>query len=880
MARAPTSSSSGSSMSSSSSPSDDLTDGELWAISHQITMSSFVDLGHEVLGYSFDEVEEALTACESNTEKASMRLLRRWRNEQPSNKDATKDLLDRLIKAEQIEKNVRESFSGHVDLEKTVDAVNEASCEGTDLVPSDYPAQLVSKACKRRTIYLEVLPGPGLSEPSSTDSNGQREEDPGRNAAVETSSFSSRPCNKVHTLQTYSATAAVDAVNETSCEGTDLLSRDYSAESVRSACKKICNENRRTIYLDVFPCSGTSEPSGMDSNGQREEDPGRSAAVETNSSPFKPCKEVLTLKTDSATAAKNSDYGNEQEVNTVATGEEVRESSSESGIDFVQGSYKPLSDEEVFNIAEDIESDAQIENLGVALTFSRADITRYLGTNEILGSKTSRGSRMMIFDWRQTIRQRDQRASFKGALVRAGLVMIADQYFPDVQEMTESLSSDSVDEHASTLRSVARDIESDNQMCAIGRELGFSESVLDRFAASNRIEGMVTCKGNTDMLFEWRQEVVPSELPFRLKKALRQAGLVFLAEKHFSDILQPEEPCLDKLSAKATAIAYLRKHLIDYYKTETCQIQRKPWDPEDFADLKNLFTNIIVYFVNKNTGAGMRQILPGSVSDVFRVRVNGLLPNRILLVAEAGRGKTCTVAKMAYDWSYQEESSPLCDIPLFFALKLRVVDEDMSLGEAILSETLGNIHGVTPESLEGFIGRHEDDCGLALDGYDEYKGKLSTKNPKSSIILAIGNKLYRRCRLIVTSRPYLEKEFKVPGLARIYTKMEIEGFTQSQVTSFMEKYFTLKSKPEEVGKLTEFLHGNAFIDTIISIPLFCMMICHLWEEGLLNQVSSMTGCLTPSSSFYSLIQDPRTTRLNVTITPSFKTSEKWHSLDS
>ena len=142
---------------------------------------------------------------------------------------------------------------------------------------------------------------------------------------------------------------------------------------------------------------------------------------------------------------------------------------------------------------------------------------------------------------------------------------------------------------------------------------------------------------------------------------------------------------------------------------------------------------------------------------------------------------------MAYDWSYQEESSPLSDIPLFFALKLRVADEDMSLGEAILSETLGNIHGVTPESLEGFIGRHEDDCGLALDGYDEYKGKLSTKNPKSSIILAIGNKIYRRCRLIVTSRPYLEKEFKVPGLARVYTKMEIKGFTQFQATSFMEK---------------------------------------------------------------------------------------------
>eukprot|EP00057_Strongylocentrotus_purpuratus_P025263 XP_011679737.1 PREDICTED: uncharacterized protein LOC105445646 [Strongylocentrotus purpuratus] len=589
-----------------------------------------------------------------------------------------------------------------------VDAANETSCEGTDLVSSDYSAQSVSLVCEqnprvdRRTIYLDVFPGSRSSEPLilNNDSNGQREEDLRQSAAIETNPFSLRPCDEVHTLKTDSATAAVDAVNETSCEDTDLVSSDYSAQSVSSVSEQKPRVDRRTIYLDICPGSGSTETSSIDSSGQGEEDPGRSATLKKKSFFSGPCNEVHTLKTDSATAAKNSDNGNNQELNDVATRKEVRESSSESGIDFVEGSCKPLSDEEVFNVAEDIESDAQIENLGVALTFSRADINRYLGTNKILGIKTSRGSRMMLFDWRQTVRQRDQRASFKEALIRAGLVMIADQYFPDVQGLAKNLCSDSVDEHGSTLRSVARDIESDDQMCALGRELGFSEGVLDRFAASNRIEGMVTCKGNTDMLFEWRQEVVPSELPFRLKKALRQAGLVFLAERHFPDILQPEEPCLDILSAKATATAYLRKHLIDYYKTETCQIQRKPWDPEDFADLKNLFTNLIVYFVNKKTGAGMREILPGSISNVFRVRVNGRLPSRILLVAEAGRGKTCAVAKMAYDWSYQEESSPLIDIPLFFALKLRVVDEDMSLGEAILSETLGNIHGVTPESLE------------------------------------------------------------------------------------------------------------------------------------------------------------------------------------
>ena len=309
--------------------------------------------------------------------------------------------------------------------------------------------------------HLDIFPG-SIACSLSMDSNGQREEDPGRSAAVETNSFSFRPCYEVHTLKTNSETALKNSDNDNEEELYAIIEdvRESSSESgidlVQGSCKPLSDEEVFNVaddiesdaqienlgvaltfsrHLDIFPGSIACSLS-MDSNGQREEDPGRSAAVEKNSFSFRPCYEVHTLKTNSETALKNSDNDNEEELYAII--EDVRESSSESGIDLVQGSCKPLSDEEVFNVAEDIESDAQIENLGVALTFSRADINRYLGTNEVLGSKTGRGSRMMLFDWRQTVRQRDQRSSFKGALVRAGLVMIADQYFPDVQEMAEN----------------------------------------------------------------------------------------------------------------------------------------------------------------------------------------------------------------------------------------------------------------------------------------------------------------------------------------------------------------------------------------------------------------------------------------------------------
>ncbi|XP_041464597.1 uncharacterized protein LOC121415460 [Lytechinus variegatus] len=668
------------------------------------------------------------------------------------------------------------------------------------------------KRPSREQIYIEVSPCMPCSESSelfSEDSDRKLKQDMEGGAA----SLSPSPCRE-------SVSVTVDS-------GSFVMNTAGGRENELIPSMK---------HFEMRDSVTSSEAISSESNtGPGKKRPSRESLFSNQ------CQDVRNLWSDSETSVKNSTSGNELESNPLTAEQKVKKSFSENGIDFVLDTYKPLSDDEVFNVAEDIESDAQIEALGAALMFSRADINRYLATNQVLGRKTSQGSRTMLFDWRQTMRLRDQRPSFKGALVRAGLVMIADQYFPDVQGMTETSSKENFDEHGSTLRNLARAIENDAQLHALGRELGFRKVELDRFSASNMTEGTVTCKGNTDMLYEWRQRVIPSEIPTRLKKALRQSGLVFLAEKYFPDILQPEEPSLDTLSAKTTAIAYLRKHMVDYYTMVTCQIQRKPWDPEDFADLKNLFTNIIVYFVNKMTGGAMKEFLPGCINDVFRVKVNGRLPNRILLIAAAGMGKTCAVAKMAYDWAYQEENSPLNDIPLFFALKLRAADEDMSLGEAILSETLGNIHGVTPESLEDFIGRHEEDCAMALDGYDEYKGKLSLRNPKSSITQAIGNRIYRSCRIIVTSRPYLENEFAIPGLARIYTKMEINGFTQSQVQSFIKKYFMLKSKPEEFRRLTGFLLENAFSQTIMNTPLFCMMICHLWEEGLLTQISSLTG---------------------------------------
>ncbi|XP_071484006.1 NACHT, LRR and PYD domains-containing protein 12-like [Diadema antillarum] len=466
---------------------------------------------------------------------------------------------------------------------------------------------------------------------------------------------------------------------------------------------------------------------------------------------------------------------------------------------------------------------------------------RFTETDAMGLTKTARGTHDMLTKWRQGVPTEMQRPLLKHALQQAGLVLLAEQFFPNVQ----LTSSEGVGEKAENsdifLSEIAKDIEGEQQVRALGSTLGFTSSDVQKFLSSSRAFGRVTCRGATDMLFKWRQRILPENQRVCLKRALVRAGLVFLADKHLADVAIVEGFQVDTLAEGIDAIARLGKALREHYRTFTCQIQRKPWDPTDFADLKNLFTNIIIYIEDRVTGEIERRILPNSVADVFREKVHDTLPRRILMLAHAGRGKTCFVAKLAYDWLNQDEGSPLSEVPLFFAFQMRALEKDMSLGEAALSGPLGLVHGVTAASLEDFIGRHEEDCVFAFDGYDEYKARVTVGKSQSDILLILADKKYRRCRTVVTTRPFLEQDFRQPLLVKAYTKMEIQGFTQTLSYSFIDKYFHAKGKKPEGDQLKQFIRHEDWIVEMIKIPLLCTMVCCLWEEQFIEDVSTMTG---------------------------------------
>ncbi|XP_030849806.1 uncharacterized protein LOC105438532 [Strongylocentrotus purpuratus] len=308
------------------------------------------------------------------------------------------------------------------------------------------------------------------------------------------------------------------------------------------------------------------------------------------------------------------------------------------------------------------------------------------------------------------------------------------------------------------------------------------------------------------------------------------------SEKSDSEHTNKEDIYSEKISESMT-VQQCRKKLENKYLDQLCKIQMTPWDRNDYADIEDMHT--VVTMLPKKIARGKEkkeeEIHQVSVAEIFSTKVKGKLPARILISAPAGRGKTTAVAKMAYDWVHRKKGSALEHLPLLFVVKFRNTSQLTSIGEAIKSQLLSDVHDLTPEGLESFIRKNQGICHIILDGLDEYAGiSSSQRSSGSNIMQVVCLKEFPDCRVLVTTRPHLENFFDQDDLPRVYTKMWIEGFSPESSCEYINKFFASTSNPCKGQSLKDYLHEEPLIDELVKTPLFCLMICHVWSEGLLD----------------------------------------------
>ena len=82
------------------------------------------------------------------------------------------------------------------------------------------------------------------------------------------------------------------------------------------------------------------------------------------------------------------------------------------------------------------------------------------------------------------------------------------------------------------LDGIAGDIESDEHAQTLGTALGFKRAESRRYIATNWMSGCKTYAGTRAMLYDWRQKTTPGEQFIKLQTALKESGMIMLAERY------------------------------------------------------------------------------------------------------------------------------------------------------------------------------------------------------------------------------------------------------------------------------------------------------------------------------------------------------------
>ncbi|XP_072176951.1 uncharacterized protein [Diadema setosum] len=288
-----------------------------------------------------------------------------------------------------------------------------------------------------------------------------------------------------------------------------------------------------------------------------------------------------------------------------------------------------------------------------------------------------------------------------------------------------------------------------------------------------------------------------------------------------------------------------KEDLKAYYRKTRRKVTVDPLNFMERLNLDDIYTNLSLIDISSN------QKRPLSYKDLLTNEGNSNLSKRLLIKGDGGAGKTTLCAKIAWDWC---QGKILQDLDMVILVPLRdVIDVNKSIG-SIVERYLSDSNETTPNLIDDYISKNLHNVLLLFDGFDEFSGNLE-HGSSSDVIRILVSEQYKSCKVIVTSRPWRIHEFTLTkSLADDYTFINVEGFKKEDLSTYIRKYFYSRKKGAVAENLISFIEENDVIrSNMAPFPIYCAMLCLMWEEFSEERRREMMKMQTFSEIFGAMI---------------------------
>ena len=262
----------------------------------------------------------------------------------------------------------------------------------------------------------------------------------------------------------------------------------------------------------------------------------------------------------------------------------------------------------------------------------------------------------------------------------------------------------------------------------------------------------------------------------------------------------------------------------ELYRRDVEYLDLFPWCQGNFFfSLEEIFTRLIMRNKDKTRGSLTEKVV--EMSAIFQPHESCSNPRAVLIEGDPGMGKTTYCNKLAFDWATGNAGKDFLKFKL--VLLVRCCDINSNLQDAIAAQVLpSDIKEQEREKFFDFIKHNQSNVLLVLDGLDELpSGKLSELQD----IIKGKSIMLHKCPLVVTAR----HEAGIEVVKYCDTLLEIEGFTSTDASEFIQKFF--EGKGEQGAKtaqnLLDKLEDDQSLKELIANPLNTALICLLCEDS-------------------------------------------------